>query len=116
MTKRPRSRAGRSESAGAAPTLRREAFPAVRALVRGYLHQDFQELHGSLAAAARAFRADASVAEREQLMAELESLAHILASHPARKLRQFITDDLGSGWAPKSHEELTELLETIRAG
>ena len=29
--------------------LRREAFPALRAFLRGYLHQDYPEVHGTRA-------------------------------------------------------------------
>ena len=44
MTKRPRREPG-AKTRG----LTREAFPALRAFVRGYLHQDFEEVHGSAA-------------------------------------------------------------------
>jgi thermostable 8-oxoguanine DNA glycosylase len=109
MTKRPRREPG-AKTRG----LTREAFPALRAFVRGYLHQDFEEVHGSLRAAADAFRADASPAEREQLVQELVSLTALVADLPARLLRQFI-EELGGGWMPKSKEEIAELLEAMRA-
>jgi hypothetical protein len=113
MSKRPRSRPGGAADA-AGRGLRREAFPAIRAFARGYLHEDFPEVHGSIRQAAAAFRDDASADERERLVDELERLAEILASKPARLLRQFIVEDLGSGWAPKSREELLELLGALR--
>jgi hypothetical protein len=107
MTKRPRR-----ERSLTPRGLTREAFPALREFLRGYLHQDFEAVHGSLRAAADAFRADASPAERTQLTRELESLAALVADLPARPLRQFI-EDLGSGWMPKSREEIQELLAAI---
>jgi len=114
MTKRPRPRRRDEDETGAPRGLRRDAFPALRAFLRGYLHQDFPEVHGSLRDAAAAFRADASAAERDRLVGELESLADSFASRPARLLRQFVTEDLGSAWSPKSREEVAELLEVLR--
>ena len=94
--------------------LRGEVFPALRAFLRGYLHQDFAAVHGSVRAAAEAFRADASPAERDQLVRELESLATIVSGQKARALRRSIAGEMGSGWMPKSREEILELLEAIR--
>ena len=54
MTKRLRDRAPRVGQA-AAPGLRREAFPALTAFAKGYLHEDFPEIHGSARVAAAAF-------------------------------------------------------------
>jgi thermostable 8-oxoguanine DNA glycosylase len=109
MSKRPR------REPGATPRgLSREAFPALRGFLRGYLHQDFERVYGSLRAAAEAFRADASETDREELIRELDTLATLAAAVPARALRQFI-EELGSGWMLTSKEEIRELLETIRA-
>jgi hypothetical protein len=94
--------------------LRGDVFPAFRAFLRGYLHQDFAAVHGSVRAAAEAFLADASADERDQLVRELESLAQIVTGHKARAVRGFIGDEMGSGWMPKSREEILELLEALR--
>jgi hypothetical protein len=94
--------------------LRGDLFPALRAFLRGYLHQDFKAVHGSMRAAAEAFLADASADERDQLVRELESLMEIVSTRKTRSLRGFIADDMGSGWMPKSREEILELLESIR--
>ena len=114
MTKRLRDRAPRVGQAAAALGLRREAFPALTAFAKGYLHEDFPEVHGSARDAAAAFAAEAAPEERRQLIEELESLMRLFASLPVRAVRRFITDDLGSRWEPKSREELLELLEVIR--
>ena len=42
--------------------IRREAFPSLAAFLRGYLHEDFLEEHGSLRGAVEAFCRDASAA------------------------------------------------------
>jgi len=116
MTKRPKSRQPRAEAGASSRGLRRESFPALRAFLRGYLHQDFTTVHGSVRAAADAFRADASADERDQLVRELESLAGILTARKARALGDFISGEMGSGWMPKSREEVLELLEALRGG
>ena len=59
MTKRQHT-PPRGQDSVQAKGLRREAFPALRAFLRGYLHQDYAAVHGSMRAAADAFRADAS--------------------------------------------------------
>jgi hypothetical protein len=97
------------------PRLRREEFPAFTSFARGYLHEDYPEVHGSARAAAAAFCADASPDERQQLASDLAGLVRIAASWSIRDLRRFVTKDLGSRWEPKSHEELAELLDVIRA-
>jgi hypothetical protein len=112
MTKRRHTKP-RGQDSMAARGLHGDAFPALRAFLRGYLHQDFGAVHGSVRAAAHAFLADASPAEREQLTKELESLARLVATLPARPLRQFV-EDLGSGWMPASRDEIKELIEVIR--
>ena len=114
MTKRQRT--PRGPDSAQAKGLRRDAFPALRAFLRGYLHQDYAAVHGSMRAAADAFRADASVDERDQLVRELESLAKILTATRARALRGFISEEMGSGWMPASREEILELLEALRGG
>ena len=97
------------------PRLRREAFPSLMAFLRGYLHEDFPEEHGSLRGAVEAFCKDASLDERRQLVTELEALLRLLDYQPARKLRRFVTAELGSRWEPGSREDLAELLELVRA-
>jgi len=95
--------------------IRREAFPSLAAFLRGYLHEDFLEEHGSLRGAVEAFCRDASVDERRQLVAELEALLRTLHDHSPRELRRFVTVELGSRWEPGSREELAGLLELVRA-
>jgi CdiI immunity protein len=112
MTKRLRRR--RNPEGKPVRPLGREAFPTLTAFLRGYLHEDFPEVHGSVRSAATAFSQDASPEERRQLAQELESLLRAVADHPARELRRFVTAELGSRWEPISREELAELLELFR--
>jgi hypothetical protein len=110
MTKRPRR-----QPRALPRELGQDAFPALRAFLRGYLHQDFVAVYGSLRAAADAFRADASAEERAALTQELESLVELTTALPVNALRQFF-EGLGSGWVMKSRGEVVEMLDVIRAG
>ena len=114
MTKRLRARAERVRQTASPAALRREAYPAFTAFARGYLHEDFPAVHGTIRDAAAAFAADANSDERRQLVAELELLAHALRVLPMREFRRFITEDLGSRWIPDTHDEFVELLDVIR--
>ncbi|MEQ1898011.1 MAG: contact-dependent growth inhibition system immunity protein [Vicinamibacterales bacterium] len=100
-------------AAGSSP--RAAEFPALAGFVRGYLHQDFPEVHGSIVAAAAAFCADAGAEERRQLAVELEALSNHDISRSSRQLRRFVVGDLGSGWTPTSRDDLVVLLGVIRA-
>ena len=113
MTRRPRPRPARVTKA--APRLRGEAYPAAAGFFRGYLHEDFLEVHGSLGAAVSAFIEDADPAERQQVIEELAALAASLRDRPMREVQKFVTGDLGSRWEPKARE-LERLLELLREG
>ena len=106
MTKRRRTQTSRALSG--------DPFPALRAFLRGYLHQDFAAVHGSVRAAAEAFLADASAEERKRLIGELETLVETVGKQKTRSVRGLITDGLGSGWMPRSKEEILELLDALR--
>ncbi|MGB7219481.1 MAG: contact-dependent growth inhibition system immunity protein [Vicinamibacterales bacterium] len=104
----------RRTTASPAP-LRPADFAALASFLKGYLHEDFREVHGSVRAAAAAFCADANLDERRQLARELATLARIGANRPVRDLRRFITRDLGSRWEPASRSEISTLHDLIRA-
>ena len=96
-------------------TLDPDQFPSLRAFVRGYLHEDFVQVHGSSLAAAAAFCADASPEERERLDREIAGLVDAIEDGSARVLRRFLTERLGSRWAPRSTEDLRVLRAVILA-
>jgi hypothetical protein len=95
-------------------TLRRSDFPALTSFARGYLHEDFPDVHGSAVAAAAAFSEDANPEERRQLVQEVEALARVAEGRSVRDLRRFMTRALGSRWEPRSRDEIMELLDALR--
>lgn len=95
--------------------LRREDFPALRAFVRGYLHEDLPVVHGTALAARDAFLADASPDERERFF---EEGARLLAATSARSLRDakdVLTTLLGAAWTPRRRRDLQALFERRNA-
>lgn len=114
MTRRPRQRQPIKATVRALGA-HRDEFPALASFVRGYLHQDYPEVHGSVGVAAAAFCADANADERRQLAQELEALFATSAKWSLRDLRHFVTRDLASSWRPESRGELANLLDLIRA-
>ena len=114
MTGRPRRGRTLRQPKGPVPELRANEFPALISFVRGYLHEDFPEVHGSARAAAAAFCAEATKDEHRQLAKELEALVRIAAGRSMRDLRRFVTRDLGSRWEPASREELADILDRVR--
>ncbi len=96
------------------PALTRQALPALASFLRGYLHQDYAEEHGSAEAAARAFREAASAEELEALEADLEAFARAVADLPFARVRRLLADELGSAWEPASRKELDGLSAALR--
>jgi hypothetical protein len=114
MSGRPRRGRTVRQRTAPGPELRASEFPALISFVRGYLHEDLPEVHGSVRAAATAFCTDANEDERRQLAGELEALIGITTRRSIRDLRRFVTSGLGSRWEPASRQELAELLDQIR--
>jgi hypothetical protein len=82
------------------------------AFLRGYLHEDFVSIHGTVTEAAAAFRDEASPEERAAVVEELSRLtrgAHLTVEAVARFLHE-----LGGRWTPRSLEDITALAEMIR--
>jgi hypothetical protein len=112
--RRARPRAVPEGPAKPAPSLDKGEFPALTAFLRGYLHEDFVEEHGSAREAAAAFCRDASPEERRRLAEQIARLVEAARGLPPTALRRFVTRDLGSGWAPQSAADLADLLKVIR--
>jgi hypothetical protein len=82
--------------------------------MKGYLHEDFVEEHGSALDAVAAFSRDASSSEKRQLAVDLASLVEHAHGLPLSTLRRFVTRELGSRWEPQSVADFTGMLEVVR--
>jgi hypothetical protein len=90
-------------------TLTSAAFPELRRVFSGYLHEDALVEHGSPEGALRAFRDDASPAEVRRFRKEM---ARFLAQTEALDLDELhhVLGRLGCRWMPASREALIALL------
>jgi hypothetical protein len=84
-------------------------FPALTDFLRGYLHEDFPEEHGSSEEAARAFLRAASSSEREALLADWATLSRTIRGLSLEQIRTLLADDLGCAWQPGSLDEMDRL-------
>ena len=90
------------------------AFPALRLVFSGYLHEDFAVEYGSPEQAVAAFLADASDVERRRFAKEARRFLRATASVEFEKVRQLI-EQMGSRWIPESHAALVAALEPSKA-
>ena len=94
----------------APPAVAREDFPALAAFLRGYLHEDLEADHGTVAGALAAFAGDATAAEVAALDADRRRLGAVLAPQPLRVARDVLARTFGSAWSPATRDELEQVL------
>lgn len=85
------------------------AFPELRRVFAGYLHEDVFVDGGTPEAALRTFRADASPAELRRFRKEVKRFLAQTSSLGFDEVRGLV-DELGSRWIPPSREALVALL------
>jgi hypothetical protein len=86
------------------------AFPALRRVFGGYLHEDVLAEHGSADAALRAFRADASPADLRRFRRDVTRFLAQTATLDLEELRG-VLHQLGCRWIPPSRDALVALLK-----
>jgi hypothetical protein len=87
-------------------------YPALREFLPAYLHQDFMQEYGSAAEAAKAFLADASGDEGEDVKNEWRQLRKSFAAQPFSEF-QGALHKLGSAWRPQSEAALKDFDEIL---
>ena len=85
------------------------AFPELRRVFSGYLHEDFLTESGTPEDALRTFRADAAPDERQRFQREVKRFLAQTASLNLDDLRDLV-HQLGCRWIPPSREALVALL------
>jgi hypothetical protein len=83
-----------------------QQFAAVRAFVRAYLNQDYEDEYGTPAAAARAFCEDASEEERKRVAEEWRAFVESVAGLGVDEVNARLVGELGSGWSIRDVREL----------
>lgn len=92
-----------------------DEFPALRAFLSGYLHEDFVVEHGTPEGALRAFMCDAGAGARRALGAEVARFVDKARGRPWSQVRrQFI--QLGGAWTPPSRAAVDALFAALSRG
>jgi len=90
-------------------------YPALRELLAGYLHEDFQESSGTAAEAMEAFLKEAREDEIQQVSEEWKRLRAHFAGRPLAESQAALVR-LGIAWRPASEEELRRVDEILTRG
>ena len=88
---------------------------ALRAWLRGYLHEDYAADYGGAAGAARAFCREASPAERRALRMEWRTFRALTAGWPLADIARVLTAELGGSWVPATARDVTAVGRALDA-
>jgi hypothetical protein len=90
-------------------------FPALRAFLRGYFHEDMAEEYGSTEEAVRQFCEDADSGERKAVEAEWKRFLEQTHGQPLKTINQLLTKKLGSASVLRTEQELLDISEAFHA-
>jgi CdiI immunity protein len=88
-------------------------FPALRAFMRSYLHQDFSEEYGSAVGAAKAFRDDATTEEVAAVVKEWREFLLVARGKALDEVNALLAGKLGSAWRVGSLAEIDGMSEAL---
>jgi hypothetical protein len=88
-------------------------FPALRAFMRSYLHQDFGEEYGSVGEAVRAFCEDANRAEITAVATEWKAFLKLNDGKTLNEINNLLSTQLGSAWNASAVNDLREMTQTF---
>ena len=88
-------------------------YPALRAFMHGYLHEDYAEEYGTAVDAVREFRYDSDDDEFKAVAAEWKRFIQQVKTQPIRTVQKIISQELGGGWMPSSLADLEMLSEAF---
>jgi hypothetical protein len=89
--------------------VQRQEYPALRAFMHGYLHEDYVDEYGTVEDAVREFRLDSDDEEFRNVLAEWRRFTQKTKSQPIKAVQQAIREELGGAWMPASASELNLL-------
>ncbi|HEY0701391.1 MAG TPA: contact-dependent growth inhibition system immunity protein [Candidatus Acidoferrales bacterium] len=91
-------------------------FPALRAFMRSYLHQDFGEEYGSVGGAVKAFCEDAASAEVATVLKEWREFLSVTHGKSVDEVNGLLGAELGSAWCVGSLGELEAVTKGLEVG
>jgi hypothetical protein len=92
------------------PEITAAKFPALRAFLRGYFHEDIADEYGTPVEAADQFCEDADTDERTAVAREWTLLLSLLQGRPLPEINQALTGKLG-GSVRLNEEQLQQVSE-----
>jgi hypothetical protein len=92
------------------PEITAANFPALRAFLRGYFHEDIADEYGTPVEAADQFCEDADTDERTAVAREWTHLLSLLQGRPLPEINQALTGKLG-GSVRLNEEQLQQVSE-----
>jgi hypothetical protein len=90
------------------------AAPALAAFLAGYLHEDWQLDHPSVAAAAWAFARDSEIEEVEELAANWHKVRALAHRQGLPGFNRWLAATFGTGWHATSQRELEAVAHELR--
>lgn len=75
-------------------------YPALRAFMHGYLHEDYVDEYGSAVEAVHEFRSDADDDEFNNVVKEWRHFIQQAKTQSIQAIQKKIHDELGGGWRP----------------
>jgi len=89
-------------------------YPLVHKFFRGYLHQDFPDVYGSVPGAVRVFRDDIGPTEYAKFAEQWHKLVDEIHDWPISEISRIVSDDLAAAWNVTSRQELQSFSETVK--
>ena len=97
------------------PAISAEKFPALRAFLRGYFHEDMKEEYGSLEEAVQQFREDADSGEWKTTAGEWKKFLEQTRGRSLAAMNRLLTQ-LGSAGVFRTAEELEAVNSVFLSG
>jgi hypothetical protein len=91
-----------------------DKFPALRAFLRGYLHEDVADEYGTAVEAVEQFCEDADAHERKTVAAEWLEFVEKTHGLPLRDINQLLARKLGGAYLVASEDELQKITDLFR--
>ncbi len=81
-------------------------YPALRAFMHGYLHEDYVDEYGSAVEAVHEFRSDADDDEFNDVLKEWKHFLQDAKSQSLSAIQKKLHDQFGAGWRPTSLSDI----------
>lgn len=89
-------------------------YPLLQKFFRGYLHQDFPEVYGSVPGALRTFKDDIGTAEYAKFADQWSGFINEIHDWPIAEITHIVSQDLGGAWNVTSRQELQTFSEIVK--